>query len=85
MGNYGLIEPLKLFGDRDAVRPIAWYERSRVRVVEGVLTGFRACLALEEEAIEIRDFLVVSFLIIENQTRRDIRPSSLEGRAKRWL
>lgn len=75
----------KLFNDHDAVRPIAWYERSKVRVVEGILTGFRACLALEEEAIEIRDSLVISFLAIEGQMRKDIRPSGIEGRVKRWL
>jgi hypothetical protein len=74
-----------LFNDHDSVRPIAWYEKSKVRVVEGILTGFRACLALEEEAMEIQDFLVISFLIIESQTRRDTRPAGIEGRAKRWL
>ncbi|KAF5359571.1 hypothetical protein D9756_002992 [Leucocoprinus leucothites] len=59
------VNQLGLYTDQDSVHPVAWFERHRLCVIDGVLRTFNAFLAMEEEAVEIRDLVVVSFLVAE--------------------
>ncbi|KAF9443143.1 hypothetical protein P691DRAFT_713673 [Macrolepiota fuliginosa MF-IS2] len=74
-----IVDQLALFKDDNSEHPIAWFERSKKRVVDGVPTIFQAWLALEPEAIAIQDAVIVSFLIIEHKLRTDIKAGHLVG------
>ncbi|KAJ3562847.1 hypothetical protein NP233_g9320 [Leucocoprinus birnbaumii] len=54
---------LGLYSDRDNTNPVAWFERYKLRVVDGALRKFSAFLAMEEEAVEMQDLVVISFSI----------------------
>jgi hypothetical protein len=66
----------KLFSDYDTDNPIAWYERSKLRVIDGVLKSFPASLTLRDEAKEVQDIVVISLLVVEDRIRGDFRPGS---------
>jgi len=74
-----VVDQLALFSEGDSERPIAWFERSKKRVVNGVPTIIQAWLALEREAIPIRDAVVVSFLIVEHKVRTGINAGNMIG------
>jgi hypothetical protein len=67
-----------LFSDKNHIHPVAWYERSKMCIVDGVLRGFRAYLVMEQEAMEIQDLVVISFLIAENKAGKDLGPGTVE-------
>jgi len=65
------IRRFQLFSDADSVHPIAWFEKSKKRVMNGVPMIIQASLALEQEAVVIQDIAVVSFLVVEHKLRTD--------------
>lgn len=74
-----VVDQLALFRDGDSEHPIAWFERSKKRVVDGVPTIIQAWLALEREVIPIQDTVVVSFLIVEHKLRTGVNAGGLSG------
>ncbi|KXN82695.1 hypothetical protein AN958_00227 [Leucoagaricus sp. SymC.cos] len=72
--------------DDNPEHPIAWFERSKKRVVDGKPVILQAWLALEADAITIQDQAVVSFLVVEHKLRTDVRASALvAGRATNFV
>ncbi|KAF8876392.1 hypothetical protein BD779DRAFT_1677796 [Infundibulicybe gibba] len=49
--------------------PIAWFETSKRRVIEGVPNISRPYLALQPDALLIQDITIVSFLVLEQKSR----------------
>lgn len=60
---------LQLYDLRQPDVPIAYFVRSRKRVIDGSEIQTRAYLALERAAEPIRNDIIVSFLIVEESTR----------------
>ncbi|KAF7773179.1 hypothetical protein Agabi119p4_5346 [Agaricus bisporus var. burnettii] len=76
--------PLKLYNDYDTENPIATYERSKRRVIDGGLKSFPASLTLNDEATEIQDLIVISLLVVEGRIRGDFRPGSYRKSLSLW-
>lgn len=74
----------KLYNDNDTENPIATYERSKRRVIDGGLKSFPASLTLNDEATEIQDMIVISLLVIEGRIRGDFRPGSYRKSLSLW-
>ncbi|KAF9440595.1 hypothetical protein P691DRAFT_801818 [Macrolepiota fuliginosa MF-IS2] len=77
-----IIKQLALYSDDDSAHPIAWYERDKIRVVDGVLRGIGAFIAMEEAGIQIQDHVVLSLLVIESQIRRGEAGGLAEGKGR---
>ncbi|KAF4566591.1 hypothetical protein EYR36_012022 [Pleurotus pulmonarius] len=60
---------LILYQGVDSHTPIAWFQRSRRRLVNNLPTVHPACLALQPAAVKIQDVVVASFLILEHKRR----------------
>ncbi|KAF7773508.1 hypothetical protein Agabi119p4_5675 [Agaricus bisporus var. burnettii] len=78
------IQQLNLYNDYDPENPIATYERSKRRVIDGGLKSFPASLTLNDEATEIQDIIVISLLVIEGRIRGDFRPGSYRKSLSLW-
>ncbi|EKM78004.1 hypothetical protein AGABI1DRAFT_107775 [Agaricus bisporus var. burnettii JB137-S8] len=78
------IQQLNLYNDYDPENPIATYERSKRRVIDGGLKSFPASLTLNDEATEIQDIIVISLLVVEGRIRGDFRPGSYRKSLSLW-
>ncbi|KDR82277.1 hypothetical protein GALMADRAFT_207546 [Galerina marginata CBS 339.88] len=77
-----IVGQLSLYLASDPDTPIAWFERSKKRVVDGQVVVHKAFLALQPEALEIQDVTVLSFLILEQKNRMAQKAMDLSaGRA----
>ncbi|KAH9483432.1 hypothetical protein JR316_0002900 [Psilocybe cubensis] len=82
MWKSSIVNQISLYLASDPDRPIAWFEKSRKRVVDGEVVLHKAFLALQPEAMEIRDIVVLSFLILELKNRMGQKAEELNvGRA----
>jgi len=64
-----IVGQLSLYLASDPNTPIAWFEKSKKRVVDGRVVVHKAFLALQPEAVEIQDVAVLSFLVLEQKNR----------------
>ncbi|KAF8888295.1 hypothetical protein BD779DRAFT_1524597 [Infundibulicybe gibba] len=60
---------IMLYSARAPNVPIAWFQPSEHSSVNGVTRIYAAYLALQPEALEIRDLVVISFLVLEQDYR----------------
>ncbi|KAJ3569638.1 hypothetical protein NP233_g4912 [Leucocoprinus birnbaumii] len=80
------VSQLALFNANQPDHPIAWFERSKKRVIDGKPVILQAWLAMEPEAISIQDAVVVSFLVVEHKLRTDMKAGDLvAGRASNYV
>ncbi|KAF5349551.1 hypothetical protein D9756_008865 [Leucocoprinus leucothites] len=81
-----IVSQLALFSAGNPDHPIAWFERSKKRVIDGKPVILQAWLAMEPEAIAIQDAVVVSFLAVEHKLRTDVKAGDLlAGRASNFV
>ncbi|KAG9223367.1 hypothetical protein PLEOSDRAFT_1101158 [Pleurotus ostreatus PC15] len=67
---------LILYEGVDSHTPIAWFQRSRRRLVNNLPTVHPASLALQPAAVKIQDIVVASFLILEHKRRTTLQKRS---------
>ncbi|KAF9487834.1 hypothetical protein BDN71DRAFT_1458024 [Pleurotus eryngii] len=67
---------LILYQGIDSHTPIAWFQRSRRRLVNNLPTVHPASLALQPAAVVIQDIVVASFLILEHKRRTTLQKRS---------
>jgi len=60
---------LTLTSESDPDRPIAWFQGTKRYLVDGASQVGSAYLALESEAEQIRDVVIISMLVLEQKTR----------------
>ncbi|KAI5120156.1 hypothetical protein M0805_003643 [Coniferiporia weirii] len=61
---------IALYRENESAHPIAWFQSSRKEIIDGAQRTLRALLALEEEALDILDAVVVSLFIVESNLRK---------------
>lgn len=62
---------LQLYAEHDQLSPIAWFQKSRSKSVDGHVEREPACIFLKPEAENILDTLIVSMIIVEQKRRAE--------------
>ncbi|KAG5642039.1 hypothetical protein DXG03_003737 [Asterophora parasitica] len=77
-----IVHQLSLVANDSPETPIAWFEDSKKRVVDGIPTITTAFLALQPDALRIQEAVLVSFLILQHKNRMNVKANGLvAGRA----
>lgn len=76
---------IQLYEHDDDEDPVARFQTSRTQIIDGVLTRFRALLALRPDAFTLLDPIVITLLIVESELRnREMRYRNSTGLASRY-